>query len=262
MKKVVAGIIAAILLCSCKYVMYHPDEVIPNEKHLNADNIRKLESLTSKNLFRFVLVGDTQRFYDELDDFIDHINSQNDIAFVLFNGDMVDFGLNREYNWIAARLTRLRMPYIVVMGNHDMLANGQLIFREMFGPENFTFEYSGSKFICANTNSREYGMDGSVPNISWLESELRDTAFRNIFILSHVPPYSVDFDRNLEPVFASIISSNPKTRLSMHGHEHHYRQLTPYADGLEYMITAAGDKRNYALITVAENQYSIEQKFY
>lgn len=262
MKELVAGVIVCVILCSCKHFMYHPDEVRPNEKQLNAYNIKKLQSQNAKNSFRFVVTGDTQRFYDELDDFIDHINSQDDIDFVLFNGDMVDFGLNKEFNWIASMLGKLHIPYIVAMGNHDMLANGQLIFREMFGPENFSFEYNGNKFICINTNCREYGMDGSVPDISWLEAELQDTMYRNIFILSHVPPFSADFDRRLEQVFANIISSNPKTRLSMHGHEHRYRRLTPYADDLEYLVVASEDKRNYALITLSGDQYSIEQKFY
>lgn len=262
MKEFLAGLTVCVLLGSCKYVMYHPDEVRPNEKQLNARNIEKLQSLPFKNSFRFILVGDTQRFYEELDDFVNHVNSLNDISFILFNGDMVDFGLNKEFNWIAERLGRLQVPYIVAMGNHDMLANGELIFHEMFGPDNFSFEYNGSKFICLNTNCRERGMDGSIPNISWLQTELADTTKRNVFILSHVPPFSADFDKNLEPIFTSLISSNPKTRLSMHGHEHNYSLSMPYNDGLEYLLVASGNKRNYALITLTGTEYSIEQKFY
>lgn len=242
--------------------MYHPDEVRPDKHDLNAHNIARLASLPSHNSFRFVLIGDTQRFYEELDAFVDHINRQDDIAFVLFNGDMVDFGLNKEYNWIAARLEKLQVPYIVAMGNHDMLANGQLVFNQMFGPENFTFNYGTSKFICLNTNCRESGNDGTVPNLSFLAKELEDTTDQNIFILSHVPPFSVDFDRRMENVFAGTISSNPRTRMSLHGHDHHYSLSKPYPDQLEYVVAAAGNSRNYALITITGEDCSVEQKYY
>jgi 3',5'-cyclic-AMP phosphodiesterase len=262
MKTFLTGMALCALISSCEKFVYHPNEVRPDFKQLNARNIEKLQSRPFKNSLRFILVGDTQRFYEELDDFVNHVNSQNDISFVLLSGDLVDFGLNREYNWIAARLDRLNIPYIACIGNHDMLANGTLIFREMFGPENFSFEFSGNKFICINTNSRESGMDGSVPNISWLEAELLDTISQNIFILSHVPPFSADFDKNLESAFTSLLSSNPKTRLSMHGHEHRYFLSKPYEDGLEYLVVASADERNYALITVNGHNYHIEQKFY
>lgn len=260
--KPILQLLALSLLCSCKYVMYHPDEVRPAEKDLNARNIAKLASLPSHSSFKFVLIGDTQRFYEELDAFVNHINIQNDITFVLFNGDMVDFGLNREYNWIASRLDKLNVPYIVAMGNHDMLANGQLIFNEMFGPENFTFNYGNNKFICLNTNSRESGNDGTVPNLSFLQNELEDTTDQNIFILSHVPPFSVDFDQRMEDIFAATISANPRTRMSLHGHEHHYAVLRPYPDQLEYVVAAAGNNRSYALITITGEDCSVDQKYY
>ncbi len=254
-----------VILClviSCKNFVYHPEEVRPNAKQLNQKNIDKLSGLSPKQNFKFIMTGDTQRFYEELEDFINHVNERNDISFVLINGDLVDFGWNNEYNWVAEKLARLKVPYICAIGNHDMLANGRLMYKEMFGPENFSFVYGNNRFICLNTNCRETGFDGTIPDMAWLKGELVDTTSTNIFILSHVPPFSDDFDRRFEFDFRVLIRSNPRTRLALHGHEHKYHIVQPYFDGLEYVVAGSGEQRNYALISVEGEKYTVEEKFY
>src|SRR5688572_18744916 len=188
-------VLTTCLLFSCKNIMYHPEEVRPNAKNLNAINIQKLQSQAPKTSYKFIMTGDTQQFYDELEDFIVHVNNMDDISFVLLNGDLVDFGWNNEYNWVADRLKKLKVPYITTIGNHDMLANGREMYKQMFGPENFIFNYGTSRFICLNTNSKEAGHDGTIPDMNWLTTQLKDTTPQNIFILSHVPPFSPDFNR-------------------------------------------------------------------
>jgi Icc protein len=255
-------VLTASVFFSCKNIMFHPEEVRPNAKNLNAINLQKLQSLTPKTSFKFIMTGDTQEFYDELEDFVTHVNSMNDISFVLLNGDLVEFGWNNEYNWVAGRLAKLKVPYITTIGNHDMLANGREMYKEMFGQENFVFNYGASRFICLNTNSRETGFDGTIPDMNWLANQLKDTTPQNIFILSHVPPFSDDFNRSIEYDFRVLLRSNPRTRLSLHGHEHKYHVEQPYGDGLEYLVAGSGEQRNYALITVNGNEYTLEEKFY
>jgi 3',5'-cyclic-AMP phosphodiesterase len=263
MRRYLLYALIVLLTCSCKGFLYHPDEIRPVATRLNATNIEKVRSLPAKNSFKFILVGDTQRFYDEMDDFIDHVNGMNDISFILINGDIVDFGLNREYNWVAEKLKKLNPPYITTIGNHDMIANGRKIYNEMFGEENFLFDYSGTRFICLNTNSREVGFDGSVPDMPWFAKQLSDdSSFRNIFVLSHVPPFSPDFDSRVEGPFRQLMKANSKTRLSMHGHNHQYKVVQPYQDGFTFLLAGAGNQRNYALVTVNGDQYSIEEKYY
>lgn len=251
-----------LTLASCKQFLFHPNEVRPDEKGLNNYNIERIANLDTAQAFNFILLGDTQRFYEDLDDFINHVNSLNNISFVLVAGDLVDFGLNREYNWIASKFGKLNVPYITVIGNHDMLANGRKIFTEMFGPENFTFFYGRNKFICLNSNSREVDFDGHVPDINWLRQQLNDSMANNIFVLSHVPPFSGDFDKRLEPAFSESLAAQAKTRISMHGHEHQFKFLYPYPGGLLYLVAAATNDRSYALITVNREQISVTEKHY
>jgi 3',5'-cyclic-AMP phosphodiesterase len=261
MKRFLYCLLTISFICSCKGFIYHPDEVRPNEINLNARNIERIKAIPVSHSFKFIMIGDTQQFYDEMDDFIDHVNAQNDISFVLLNGDMVDFGMNREYNWVASRLNRLKVPYVATIGNHDMLGNGRIVFNRMFGPENFSFSYASSKFICLNTNSRENGYDATVPDMSFLQKELGDSIPANIFILSHVPPFNDDFDDKLEKSWVPLLENDSRVRLSMHGHEHQYRYWHPYGK-LPYLVAGAGDQRNYAMVTVSDEQFSVEEKYY
>lgn len=251
------------MLVSCKQFVFHPNEIKPDEKDLNQKNIQRIAALDAKPDFNFILLGDTQRFYEDLEDFVRHVNGIDTVAFILLSGDLVDFGLNREYNWVASKLKDLNKPYVAVIGNHDMVANGRKIFHEMFGPDNFTFSYGSSKFICINTNSREFDYNGLVPDIGWLSQQLNEAdGYTNIFVLSHVPPYSVDFDRNLEQPFTSLLSAQQKTRISLHGHEHNYHLSYPYPGGLPYLVAAAANDRSYVMISVKGEQFSITEKFY
>lgn len=262
MRKLLYFLWLIVMLSSCKRFVFHPNEIRPNETGLNKRNIEKIAQLPPKTVFNFILLGDTQRFYAELDDFITHANALDNVSFVLVAGDLVDFGLNREFNWIASQFGKLKMPYVAVIGNHDMLANGRKIFTEMFGPENFSFSYGSSKFICLNTNSREVNFNGELPNINWLGKELSDQSPGNIFVVSHVAPFSIDFDKQLESAYVNLLASNPKTRMSLHGHDHAYKFLHPYEDQLPYLLAASSNKRSYVLVNVNGEEISVTEKFY
>lgn len=260
MQRILPGVFLLMSLVSCRQFEFHPNEVRPDEKDLNRKNIDRIESINAQTDFNFILLGDTQRHYEDLEDFVRHVNGIDSIAFVLLAGDLVDFGLSKEYNWIVDELKKLRIPFVSVIGNHDLLANGGKIFRDMFGPDNFSFSYGKTKFICINTNSREYDYNGHVPDIEWLKKELQnDSGYDNIFVLSHVPPFSVDFDRDLELPYAEALAAQPKTRISLHGHEHHYNLSYPYPGGIPYLVAAAANRRSYVTISVKGNQYSINQ---
>lgn len=261
-----AVLVACIMMFSCKkLIQYSPNEIrlAEADKALNSKNIQKIQTLPYKDTFRFVVIGDAQRFYENLDDFVSTVNTGEDVAFVLLNGDISDFGLNREFQWISRSLKRLRAPFIAVIGNHDMLANGRGVYGQMFGAENFSFAYSGCRFICLNTNSREVGFDGTIPDLPWLQKEVGLlSGHRPAFVFSHVPPFDADFDQQKANRYDSIMATSNKVPLSVHGHQHRYTVSRPYPSGVEYLVVSSTNKRNYALITVSRNNYTIEQKFF
>src|SRR5688572_10058700 len=97
MNKLLFYLVPLLIMSSCKRFVFHPDEIRPQEKALNSRNIEKIRRLESKPVFNFILLGDTQRFYDEVEDFVDHANLLDSVSFILVAGDLVDFGLNKEF---------------------------------------------------------------------------------------------------------------------------------------------------------------------
>ncbi|MDB5196845.1 MAG: hypothetical protein JWP88_1216 [Flaviaesturariibacter sp.] len=258
--------LSCTLLLSCKkMIQYSPLEVRLEEadKKLNAKNIARIEAIPQQDTLRFVVIGDSQGFYDETNDFVDVLNRRNDIDFVVLAGDIVEYGDSREFKWMSQSLRKLTVPFIGVIGNHDMVANARQVYKEMFGAENFAFQCNGSQFVCLNTNGFMTNYDGTVPNLSWLRQQLQsDEAYKNTFVVSHIPPFAGGFGWDKEKEYAAILADNPTTRLSIHGHIHEYGVSRPYNDGIEYLVVSNMLKRSYVVVTVVAQTYRFEQVFY
>ena len=95
------GVVLAIALCvySCDLIEYHPYDVRLNgERGINEKNITRIgEVCKGKDTIRFVLMGDSQRWYDETQKFVSHVNTRDDVDFVIHGGDISDFGLTKEF---------------------------------------------------------------------------------------------------------------------------------------------------------------------
>ncbi|WP_439559311.1 metallophosphoesterase family protein [Dyadobacter sp.] len=239
-------------LISCDSLfLYNPNQVtlLNGQSNLNNKNIALLPSNPPQDTLRFILMGDTQRWYDESEDFVKSANSQKGISFVLHAGDISDFGLAQELKWVDRIMSRLNVPYMTVIGNHDIIANGPDAYRKMFGPLDYSFTYGNYKFIFINTNSREYAFDGTVPNVPWLRAQLADNPEgKEMIVVGHVPPYDNDFDKKLEPEFAGLLRDNPNVNMSLYGHQHSFTDGEYYKDGVRYVVTTSMGARGYLLI--------------
>ena len=113
----------ALLLTACDIIDYHPyDTRTSGPHHLNASNIQRIEELyAGRDSVRFVLISDTQRWYDETREAVKSINARGDIDFVLHCGDISDFGVTREFELQRDILCKLNVPFVVLLGNHDCL---------------------------------------------------------------------------------------------------------------------------------------------
>lgn len=260
------GFTFLFLLSSCKkFIKYNANEIRLEEKYrnLNPKNINNLKSKAPKDSFNFIVISDSQRSYDELDDFVKRANSYKDISFVVLNGDITDFGLQDEYVWITERMQKLSSPFIVVIGNHDMLGNGREIYKQMFGPENFSFSYAGYSFIFLNTNSREARPNEILPDTSWLQRELNSTPLQeSIFVLAHIPPMGGDFDRTIEPVYARTLTENGRVVYSIHGHEGLSYWWQPYGPPVNYLGVNSLSKRTFVLININRDNIKVEEVFF
>jgi calcineurin-like phosphoesterase family protein len=126
-----------------------------------------------------------------------------------------DFGLRQEYLWTLDRLRELDMPWLTVIGNHDALSNGTEIYRKMFGPYDYAFDWGGVRFVCFNSNHLERG--GDVPNWEFVEAEAIAAEDGGIVLLTHVPPRALEASD--QPRFARVLAQ-PGMLFSAHGHHH------------------------------------------
>ncbi len=258
------------LISSCDYFQYSPHAIDFDESqtNLNAKNLLKLQSNVGDDTIRFAITGDSQEATDELNELVESVNSLSDIDFILIAGDLTQDSYVREYKWVHRELKNLIIPYIAVVGNHDLRRNGERLFLEMFGALDFSFTYENTKFICLNNSSYIYDWNGKVPNLEWLSEEMDNSAdVENIVVVSHIPPwYPPKFDPKLEIPYVNTLSRRSKTLVSIHAHAGLFYYGQPYGDGIDYLLvpsvvddpTTPVDK-SYVVATIVGNTLSYEK---
>lgn len=257
-KGVLSGALAiAVFIMACGDAFeYSPNQIFDGDSQfdLNAKNLLRLDTLPTDDTITIAFVGDSQRFYDELEAFIDTVNALSSIDFILLAGDISDFGLLEEFELINEKLKRLNKPYFGVAGNHDVVARGEEIFKRMYGPLDFSFVYDGVKFVVHNTNAKEFNT-GKVPDIAWLKKELAKQDSVDYFVaVSHIPPFSHDFDKDLEGQYVTLFQETPSFLISLHAHIHEHTDGYPYNDGIRYLTSYSFDQKSFVLLKITQGQ--------
>lgn len=262
MKRIILGALLTGLLYSCTDFEYSPNQGFDKNSpvNLNAKNLQKLQEIPNDDTVRFIVSGDSQKSNNEVDLFVDKVNQMRNIDLVFLAGDISEFGLLQETEWVANTFSKLNVPFFGVVGNHDLIANGTAVFTRMFGELNYSFVYSGIKFICHDTNSREYKFNGLVPNISWLQQEVAPmNGVENYVSISHVRPFSSDFDEQLATNYTNVLNSNPNFLASFHAHDHGYGEFYPNNSRIPFLVTTSLGNRGFLLVEIVNNQIKYER---
>lgn len=140
------------------------------------------DSLTAQKRTSFAWLTDTHLAENaasigELQACIDDINALDSIDFVIFTGDITEFGSDREIRLAADVLGRLRKPWYTLAGNHDAKwsESGCNTFAKTFGYEHFSFEAGGVRFIGTNSGPNMRMAPALLPreSVVWLDSIAR-----------------------------------------------------------------------------------------
>lgn len=252
---VLLGVI--LFCCGCSKIEYSPNQVFDagTPTNLNRKNIEKLNASEQHGTIRIAFIGDSQRYYDEAAAFKDKVNSMEGVDFVILAGDISDFGLRQEMEWIHEIFSQIRVPYLAVIGNHDLVAKGEEVYRNMFGPTDFSFVYKRTKFIFHNTNGREYNFNGRIPDTAWLQAQCREQEGVDYYVgVSHVPAFDMDFDPQLRESYAAIFRHTPGFLVSLNGHLHQTGDSYPFNDSVRYINSNAVVKREFLLLEIAEGR--------
>jgi outer membrane protein assembly factor BamB/predicted phosphodiesterase len=184
-----------------------------------------LTATAQDTLFRFALVTDThignESGQEDLERTVADINHQN-VAFVIFSGDVTEFGTDEELKLAKSIISRLNKPWYIVPGNHDTKwsESGCNSFRTVFGNETFNFEYKGYWFIGTNSGPNMRMGPGQVPreNIVWLDKQLQKQPDKSkpIIYVNHYPQDSTL--NNWYEVLDRLRDRNVKAMICGHGH--------------------------------------------
>lgn len=241
-------------LGACDMFEAHPYDVhITGKRDINATNIPRIAQVcASKDTIRFVMMGDSQRWYDETEDFVSAVNRRSDIDFVIHGGDLSDFGATKEFLWQRDILEKMKMPYVVLIGNHDCLGTGEQVFKSLFGKLNFSFMAGKIKFICMNTNAFEYDYSNPVPDFGFMENELttKIEGHEKSIVVMHAPPFGEQFNNNVAKVFQRYVIEFKGLQFCLYAHNHALQVSELFGDGVLYYGSDCMKNRNYLLFTI------------
>ncbi len=260
-KKILIVHIAAIVLISCDGMFdYSPYTIDFSEenRNVNQQNIGKFTNQAKDDTITIALTGDTHRWFDETEKLVAKVNQKPSVDFVIHVGDIADFGLPKQYVWGNSYLLKLNIPYFVVVGNHDLVGNGLTAYNEMFGPLDFSFIYNKVKFVFLNTNSREFKFNGKVPDIQWLNNQLKPSCeFSKAVVIFHVPPIHEDFDASLDKSFHDTLMRYNNVLFTVHGHSHNFEIYKPYNDDITCVNVYGVEYNKSNVIKISNDQFQV-----
>ncbi|HEY0839075.1 MAG TPA: metallophosphoesterase [Vulgatibacter sp.] len=250
------------MVAGCDPFSFSPHAVRLDEaqRDLTRENLARIRDIPATEPFRIAVIGDTQTWLTETEDCVEALQRQDDVAFVIQVGDLTEFAITKEFRGVQQILAELPMPALAAIGNHDLLGNGKEIYEAMFGPTNFSFTFGRTKFVFLDDNSREYGFDGTVPDLAWLRGELRpDGSHDRAVVVSHVPSSHEDFDQGLRDGFGEALRSGGVV-LSLHGHVHQFSD--EIVGGVRTVTADAMRGRNFLLVTIGPGVVDVERVFF
>lgn len=222
----------------------------------------------SRHSFSFVVFGDSRPATAALPQperfakLVDQINKE-DLDFVIHTGDTIAGGTRksssyvRQYEDFLGIINRLRTPYHIAPGNHDIATRlGEKAFTQTLNRElYYSFDYKDSHFIILSTDlPGEAGRIGSG-QLKWLKQDLENNKNdRHIFVAMHRPLYSVmnpEGKRNRHQSFTDRRNEYEIRRLMTEyqvdavfaGHEHFFNKQV--RDGVTYVITGVAGATPY-----------------
>jgi 3',5'-cyclic AMP phosphodiesterase CpdA len=130
--------------------------------------------------FRFLAVNDLHYFNKQCGPWFEKVvrsmNAQTGVDFVLISGDLVELGTTEQFAAIRELLQTLRVPFHVVVGNHDYRTQtDRQAFESEFPKQlNYTFDHQGWQFIGLDTTEGQKSQNVKAPRetSTWLDATL------------------------------------------------------------------------------------------
>lgn len=180
--------------------------------------------------FHFVAVNDLHYLSEKCVPWFERMvqamsNQPEPIDFVLISGDLTEHGTRQQNGAIRDILKTLKVPFHVVVGNHDyQTASDRCSYEQNFPRQiNYHFEHAGWQFIGLDTSEGQKSKDVKAPatTFQWLDEQLpRLNKNKPAVIFTHFPlSFGVPFLlQNAKPLLERFLPFNLQAVYSGHFH--------------------------------------------
>jgi Icc protein len=173
--------------------------------------------------FRFAALADVQEAIGEVQDIYRRIGQDPQIRFVVFDGDLTQWGNSDELRRFQRECKSLAVPLFATLGNHE-LGSRPPAFHTLFGRGSFRYVFRGVQFTMLDSASATLAPLTYTRLEGWL-AEGRD---RLHVVGMHIPPIDPVGTRN--GAFASraeaarllAMLAGGGVDLTLYGHIHSY----------------------------------------
>jgi Icc protein len=189
--------------------------------------------------FRFAALADVQEAIGKVQDIYRRINEDPKIRFVVFDGDLTQWGNTDELLRFQAEARSLRAPIFATLGNHE-LGTRVPPFHALFGRGSFHYQFRDVQFTMLDSASATIAPTTYTRLEGWLE-EGKD---RLHVVGMHIPPIDPVGTRN--GAFASraegarllAMLARGGVDLTLYGHIHSYYSF--WNAGIPAFISGGG----------------------
>ena len=116
-------------------------------KDWNPRQVERLQAPAGGKL-TFAVLGDSRSNPAVFDRVLKDMAGDPSLTFAIDVGDMVEQGTLEQFDDFFKQIQPYsRMPFLTVVGNHDLGKNQDLtLYREIFGPDYYAFQLQGQLF--------------------------------------------------------------------------------------------------------------------
>lgn len=237
--------ILLILLITAFWIWSESSDLIPIKAHdLNFKSLQEIKSNYKGRDFSFAVLGDNKNS-PVFDYIIKKLNNDKGLLFAIINGDLVLYPAKETYQAFLEQKQHIRIPVLVVPGNHDVAFHNCYFYHKIFGRFYYSFSIGNAKFIMLDDSNERTISD---EQFYWLERQLKNSQnFKYRFVFMHVPLWDPRDFENKGVIFAHALKDRNsaeklenlfvkyKVTILFASHIHGYYAFKK--DGLKQIIT-------------------------
>lgn len=204
-----------------------------------------MQSTVSAENIKFAQVTDVHYKTDSpyrkavLEETVKDINNQKDISFVVFTGDNIDSPHTEYLQEFLSVIKKLKVPYYIVIGNHDVFKNGGLSKAKyieeihnsnfFYGPRKPSYIFKKNGFVFIVVDGAKEVIPGSMgyyrkDTLTWLDKNLIKNKDFPVIIFQHYPLVEPKVQKShmtyLKEEYLKLLDKHDNVVAVLSGHYH------------------------------------------